>query len=374
MQIKNIIIAAALLPGNSVLAQSSGGFTIKGHFDHLPEGKKLCLVRRDRDKGLDTIDCSISHNGHFSFKGKLANPEALYIFREDEHNFSFVFAENTHMQVSGDVDSMLAFRGIEVKGSRSHDQLIAFYQTVSVPFEKEIMQLYAIPRVTTAEKEQLAEEVDAIEDRRATAILAYIKTHPQQTAGLPYGIITAYNSLGITLTPAAYTPVYDALTPASKASVYGKKFREKLDAALRTAPGVAAPDFTMPTANGESVQLKKLIATSKVVLLDFWASWCGPCRAENPNIHRAWEKYHDKGLTILSISVDTDREKWLKAVKEDSVPWLQVSDLTERAETARRYGVSGIPHLVLIGADGKIITSRNIRGEELHKKLDELLK
>ncbi|WP_316814534.1 TlpA disulfide reductase family protein [Pedobacter nyackensis] len=357
----------------SAQAMAQQGLTITGNFENLKDSK-VYLVRRDKDKGLDTLNFTTSKNGSFVLKSRVTEPEPLYIFREGSPSFSYVFAENTNIEVSGNVDSMYVFKGIKVKGSPAHEQLMEFYKNVSEPFEREIMKAIEESREqgNAASVERLLMKTDEILSRRATAILKYLKTNPNQSNSLAYGIMNAYTNIGLEMSPASYNPVYEALSPSVKASVHGVKLRNLLTANMRTSPGVMAPDFTLPTANGKPVRLKDVVAKNKVVLLDFWASWCGPCRAENPNIVKAYEKYKDKGFAIISISLDTDRKKWLQAVEEDKVPWLQVSDLTQRAVVARDYGVRGIPHLVLIGQDGKVITSRNIRGEELHKKLESI--
>lgn len=108
-------------------------------------------------------------------------------------------------------------------------------------------------------------------------------------------------------------------------------------------------------------------------MIDFWASWCGPCRRENPNVVEAYQKYKDKGFDILGVSLDRDKSAWLKGIEEDQLTWTHVSDLKYwQNEVAQLYGVSSIPHSVLLDKDGKII-AKNLRGEDLHKKLEELL-
>jgi thiol-disulfide isomerase/thioredoxin len=109
------------------------------------------------------------------------------------------------------------------------------------------------------------------------------------------------------------------------------------------------------------------------LVVDFWAAWCGPCRAENPNVVKAWQKYKDKGFDVLGVSFDTDRNKWIKAIKDDRLTWTHVSDLKGWGnEAGKLYGINSIPANVLLDKDQKIIAS-GLRGEDLHKKLEELL-
>jgi peroxiredoxin len=143
-------------------------------------------------------------------------------------------------------------------------------------------------------------------------------------------------------------------------------------AALRTQLiGAPAPDFTGPTPAGDSLSLSDL--RGKVVLIDFWASWCGPCRRENPNVVRTYDKYKDRGFEILGVSLDDNRKRWLKAIEDDGLTWPHLSDLKGwRSAYARIYGVTSIPQTVLVDREGNIL-ARNLRGPDLERKLEEIL-
>jgi thiol-disulfide isomerase/thioredoxin len=135
--------------------------------------------------------------------------------------------------------------------------------------------------------------------------------------------------------------------------------------------GQVAPDFTMNDSLGKPVTLSSL--KGRIVLVDFWASWCGPCRAENPNVVKAYQAYSTKGFEILGCSFDQNREKWIKATKDDHLTWMHVSDLKGWANAAGKlYGINSIPANVLLDKDQKII-ARNLRGEDLMNKLAEVL-
>lgn len=142
-------------------------------------------------------------------------------------------------------------------------------------------------------------------------------------------------------------------------------------ATLRTfATGVEAPLFAGPDPEGETISLESL--RGKVVLLDFWASWCGPCRRENPNVVKLYEKYKEKGFEILGVSLDKTRDRWVKAIADDNLTWLHISDLKGwQSEYGRLYGVSSIPQTVLLDEEGKII-ARNLRGPALEQKLADI--
>ena len=147
-------------------------------------------------------------------------------------------------------------------------------------------------------------------------------------------------------------------------------YQKSVDASAAFTIGGEAPNFSQETPEGEQLSLHDL--RGKVLLIDFWASWCGPCRRENPNVVRMYQKYKDQGFEILGVSLDSNRDRWLGAIAADGLTWYQVSDLKGwQNAVAKQYGVSAIPHTVLLDAEGRII-ARNLRGATLERKLEEL--
>ena len=142
----------------------------------------------------------------------------------------------------------------------------------------------------------------------------------------------------------------------------------------RNEVGAQFIDFSMADPSGKMIRLSDIVKENKYTLVDFWAFWCGPCRAEMPNVVSAYTKFHDNGLEVLGVSLDESRDAWLKAVDKLHMPWPQVSDLKGwKCEGAALYGVQAIPANVLIDQSGKIV-AKNLRAEELHVKLESLLK
>jgi len=163
-----------------------------------------------------------------------------------------------------------------------------------------------------------------------------------------------------------FVTVYKSKDPDAAASM-----QAQMEQIKSLTKGGSAPDFSQDTPEGETISLKDF--RGKVVLLDFWASWCGPCRRENPNVVKMYEKYKDKGFEILGISLDRTRDKWLKAIEADGLTWPHVSDLKGwQNEVAQLYGVRSIPHTILIDAEGQVVANK-LRGPALEAKLAEIL-
>jgi thiol-disulfide isomerase/thioredoxin len=165
--------------------------------------------------------------------------------------------------------------------------------------------------------------------------------------------------------------LYTGLTPPVRDSYLGLQVKEILRGAKLTAVGKPAPAFTQNDVDGKPVALSSV--REKYLLVDFWASWCGPCRLENPNIVKAYKQYHAKGFAIVGISLDDQKDKWVGAIKKDGLAWTQVSDLKGwDNQVASLYGIKGIPMNFLLDKNGTIV-ARGLTGEALEKKLAELL-
>jgi len=186
-------------------------------------------------------------------------------------------------------------------------------------------------------------------------------------------LLALYSVAGPSPDPSEVDPLYNSLSDRLKATETARNLKKSLDGLRNTAIGVTAPDFTQNDVNGAPVKLSSF--RGKYVLLDFWASWCGPCRQENPNVVKAYNKYKDKNFTIVGVSLDRPNGKaaWLAAIQNDGLNWTQVSDLKFWSnEVAALYSITSIPANFLIDPNGKII-ARDLRGDDLENKLEEVL-
>ena len=369
---KSVFLAAAVL-GTATACQNAAaaeGYEISGQLKNAPAGTVLHHSELSANNFVEKSQAKTDAAGKFTFRGTAAAP-GIYQLRVDEANQVLLLLDNkTHVQLSGDAKSLPAT--YTVKGSKEAEVLRQLTQVM----EGTKGQLAAIgQRYNAAGQAGKTDAMKAIEKEYYViqgGNTAKVKTLIRRNATSLVGGF----AVGAFLNPEEEFQFADSVAAVQRKANPGSPFTKELTARLEpmraTAQGALAPDINLPTPEGPTLALSSL--RGKYVLLDFWASWCGPCRQENPNVVKAYNQFKDKGFTIYSVSLDQDKGKWEKAIAADGLTWYHVSDLAGWNSVAgAAYGVKAIPQSFLIDPQGKII-AKNLRGEALAAKLAEVLK
>ena len=346
-------------------------YTLKGKIEGIDTGWIFLLHRQAEENNIDSAQIV---NGQFTVSGKASTPEFCNIgFREHgrkEFHFGF-FLQKGNLTLNGKSDALMDSM-VKVSGSPAEDEFKVFIQQAR-PIDKlnnELDNAYSAAQAMHDRKkvDSIIQEYQKLQKKHQKLSEDYATAHPESWVAA----FELYSDYAYDPEAGPLDSFYNHFIPEIRDSYYGKKIKTISDVAKRTAIGVPAPEFTQNDATGKPVSLSSF--KGKYVLVDFWASWCGPCRGENPNVVKTFEKYHSKGFDILGVSLDNKKDKWTEAIKIDKLAWTQVSDLKGwKNSVAELYGVQAIPANFLIDKDGKII-AKGLRGEVLEKKLAETLK
>lgn len=383
--------SALLLTLAAVQGYSQTGFNISGNVSGGADGRKVYL--RAEDSFGKYQDSTVLKNGAFQFKGNVAYPQFYTIVfgKLPKQRFASalpLFVENKKISISAPLDSNLTelelnymggypYEKVKVTGSASHNLFLKFnagYEPLkkqnSAAFDAYIKYLNPGKDKQKGPISEGIKLVEAIDGTKAV-LMGYVNNFIKQNNSSPVALYVAKKNIG-SFTAKEIDEVLSSLSPALKASAGGKSLIEKAEVVKRTAVGSKFVDFAFNDKDGNPVKLSDHVGKGKYTLLEFWASWCGPCRADIPHLKEAYELYHPAGFEVISISMDDDKAKWLKAIADEQMSWLQVSDLKAfTGDFSKIYNFNGIPTCVLVGPEGDIIT-RNMRGLWMDKKLIEL--
>ncbi|MFZ9004061.1 MAG: redoxin domain-containing protein [Robiginitalea sp.] len=364
-----LILSAFVLMLASCQESRQGGYMVSGALQgDVSDTTKVYLRKSDANLQPAETDSTTISEGEFSFSGEITEPRLYYIFIEGARGAIPLILEEGEVEIKAHVDSLNAAvvsgtpqntayrdflegsRELARRGNSINSEMraaMAAQDTANMSsLRDEYFELQQAGM--NYEKDFVAENPDAM-------ISALVLNRMVQTQSVPAQEIEA---------------LYVGLTDRIKKTDVGTGIRGNLDAVLRTAIGSRAPDFSAPTPAGEMLSLNEVLG--KVTLVDFWAAWCRPCRAENPNIVRIYEKYKDKGLSILGVSLDRTEADWKKAIEDDGLRWHHVSRLEYFGEIANLYNVKAIPASFILDENG-IIIARDLRGQALEAKIAELL-
>lgn len=358
---KYMIMILFLLGTCVARGQEEKGFHIQGNLGGSLSGKLMLIV--NGSQGAVKLGETDMVNGLFEFSGKVDSLMLAYILTEKQQPVATLMLENREFTLKAGAN------GIDIEGGEQQ-AIWNEFETIS----REVMRKQTLlePQMKAAYASQNQLELESLQkDYEEFMELAQkkreilLKTHSNSPAAACF--------LAISMEQFDYEPLqktYDLLGGTAKSSLFGQAISQRLKDLKRLEPGGTAPDFKAVTLNGDTVTLYGIDA--KVKLLDFWASWCAPCRAENPNMRKIYAKYHGAGLEIIGVSLDTKKQDWAHAIRDDKLTWVQVSDLMQASPTAVLYNVKAIPCTYLLDENNRVV-ARNLRGKELQKKIAELL-
>jgi thiol-disulfide isomerase/thioredoxin len=360
----------------------SESYVINGNAKGIYNGIRVYLKNLDQNNRQVDVDTAMVMNEKFTFEGKVLGPEMFYIYVNSVTGNLPLIIENSEMTIDIDKDNLA---NSKITGTKTNEALIAFSEKIKAYNEKRRSLSLA-----------LREAAQVNDNEKTTALNNELNNLNLEATDFPFEFINTnsdnYYSLILLESMlknknADFQKIidtYQGLDSSLKTSAKGNEILAQiesvkiiLEAQKRTDIGAIAPEFSAPTPEGKMLGLNEI--KGKITMIDFWAAWCGPCRRENPNIVKVYEKYHDKGLEIIGVSLDGNTRQadpkaaWIKAIEDDKLTWHQISNLNYfNGPIAKMYNIQSIPSSFILDAEGKII-AKNLRGPALEAKIAELL-
>ena len=370
---KNLVYLLAT--GTIALAActSEPSYKISGTIEGAADGEYVFL-QESKGRELVKLDSAVVTAGAFTFEGRqdvAANRYLTYSYNPNERKGVLMdfFLENGNINVTLTKDNDLY--QTDVTGTSNNEIYQAYKKEVGA-LNKEIRALYGKLKeegITEEQKAEIEKQYEELSNKLDALTFSTIDANITNPVGIH---LWPGNSYSMEL---EQLQALAAKVPAEyQSNERIAKLLDRIKILEKTAVGQKFTDFTLPDTEGNPMKLSDIIAKNKYTLIDFWASWCGPCRAEMPNVVAAYKEYNKKGFGIVGVSLDNDADKWKKAIKDMNMTWDHMSDVKGwQCEGAALYGINSIPATVLVAQDGTIV-ARNIRGEAIKNKLAELLK
>ncbi|WP_045688138.1 MULTISPECIES: redoxin family protein [Hymenobacter] len=355
-------------------ASTAAGYQINGQLQNAPAGTKLYLAELGDTQFVSRDTATVNEKGEFTFTGSVPEAGLYQVKANDQNQVLLVLQNGARVRLTGDAQKLSDT--YTVQGSPDSEYLQRVSRSV---LQSQRASQAAMPRLeqryNQAAQAGRSDSMAAIQ-RQAEALQTQGQAEVRQLVRQnPGSVVSAFVVSGV-LNPEENFGLADTVATQLKKTMPDSRYTKSLVARLEpmraTAVGSVAPEINLAAPDGKPVTLTSL--RGKYVLIDFWASWCGPCRRENPNVVKAYNKYKGKGFEIYGVSFDQDRGKWLNAIKSDGLTWTHVSDLKGWESAAgQSYSIKSIPASILLDPQGRII-GKNLRGEALEAKLASVMK
>ena len=359
--ISSLFLALLILTACGHLAANH--YTVTGDIKGLTDS----LVYLQRQVGDSAVrDSAVVKGGKFQFTGDL--PMAAEVYIATKKRYVPFYLENADIHLEGNADSLDKVRITGSATQATQDSLTASMRPITDQLDTAYDAYAAADKAKdTASLAIVEAKLDSLRVLRNQATQAFIRTHPASPVSL-YQI----QSMTYSGSYPELELLFDGLDTVLRSSAMGQYLGKYLAIMKRREVGAKIMDFTQNDLKGQPIRFADY-RKGRYVLLDFWASWCGPCRGENPNVLKAYNRFKARNFVVLGVSLDEDSAKWRQAVVKDGMPWTQVSDLKGwKNEVSQQYGIQGIPANFLVDTSGTII-AKNLRGTALEKKLAEVL-
>ncbi|MAL60272.1 MAG: peroxiredoxin [Flavobacteriaceae bacterium] len=352
--------------------EDQNSFTLKGTAYGFEDGTNVFLYELDQNNQSQIIDTLVITNQKFEEKyPKIEGTKLNFLKVENTPNNIVFFVENENINAQIFADSLASS---VVTGGRQNE-LYNEYLTVTKGFSERKLKITQDFKNAQAQQDEtlfnkLRDENNALLMEESSYKRNFVKTNNNSLFSV---MLLSELYRGKEFTAEETAEILEGLNPKIGANAVVTQLKKTLESAKKADIGVIAPNFEAPTPSGEMLSLNETLG--KYTIIDFWASWCRPCRLENPNVVKVYEKYHDKGLNIISVSLDRDgqKERWVQAIEDDKMDWYHVSNLRFWQDPiAQQYNVRSIPATFLLDAEGRII-DKNLRGPALERRIAQLL-